>query len=70
MVPLYAARIGDLGDDDRLLVECGCGHMEELAPAMLASAGLPSDQKVLDLQRRLKCQSCRRGGGDAGYDPG
>jgi len=30
MVPLYAARIADLGPDDFVHVECGCGHSESL----------------------------------------
>jgi hypothetical protein len=41
MVPLYAARVSDLGPDDSLHVECGCGHVEHLTAAMLATAGLP-----------------------------
>jgi hypothetical protein len=51
---LYDCRISDLGPDDRLHVECGCGHSE-----MLATAGLPPYTKVLDLKRRLKCRECR-----------
>ena len=59
MVPLYAAHLSDLGPDDRVVVECGCGHIEELTAAMLATAGLPPHTKVLDLKRRLKCRECR-----------
>jgi hypothetical protein len=60
MVPLYAARISDLGPDDFVQVECGCGHVELLAATMLATAGVGPDQKVLDLKAKLKCQECRR----------
>jgi hypothetical protein len=59
MVPLYAARISDLGPDDRVVVECACGHLEHLTAAMLTTAGVGPDTKVLDLKAKLKCQECR-----------
>ena len=59
MVPLYAARVEDLGPDDWLKVECACGHLERLSAAMLATAGVPSYTKILDLKSRLKCRECR-----------
>ena len=59
MRPLYDARLEDLGPDDRVVVECACGHLEHLTAAMLATAGVPPYAKVLDLKRRLKCKSCR-----------
>jgi hypothetical protein len=59
MVPLYDARVSDLGPDDRVVVECGCGHLEHLTAAMLATAGLPPYTLVLDLKRQLKCKACR-----------
>jgi hypothetical protein len=59
MVPLYAARIADLGPDDISLVECGCGHTEELTAAMRATAGVFQHTKVLDLPCRLKCRECQ-----------
>jgi len=59
MVSLYAARISDLGPGDFVQVECGCGHSELLTAAMLATAGVGPDQKVLDLKTRLKCRECR-----------
>jgi len=39
---LYQARVEDIGEGDVLVVECecGCGHVEELTPAMLATAGV------------------------------
>jgi len=59
MVPLYAARLSDLGPDDFVQVEFGCGHVELLTAAMLATAGVGPDHKVLDIQARLKCRDCR-----------
>lgn len=59
VTPLYAARVSDLGPDDILVVECGCGHREELTALMLKTAGVTPEVKVLDLQRRLKCKECR-----------
>jgi hypothetical protein len=59
MVPLYAARVEDLGPDDRVKIECACGHVALLTATMLATAGVPQHLKLLDLKHRLKCQSCR-----------
>jgi hypothetical protein len=59
MRPLYDARVSDLGPDDRVKVECACGHMVRLTAMMLGTAGLPPHAVILDLRRRLKCQSCR-----------
>lgn len=59
MVPLYAARVSDVGPDDVLLVECGCSHREELMASLLRIAGVKPYTRVLDLERRLKCRECR-----------
>jgi hypothetical protein len=58
MVPLYAARVQDLGPDDVAVFKCGaCGH--ELPPsALLHGLGLKPTGKVLDLERRLVCRLC------------
>ncbi len=48
MPALYAARVSDLGPDDVLVVECGCGHREELTAAMLATAGVARDTNLKD----------------------
>ena len=58
MVPIYAARIEDLGLGDFVQIECACGHVMLLAPQMLATAGVSPDQKVLDLQSRVRCREC------------
>jgi hypothetical protein len=34
MVPLYAARVQDLGTDDFVVIKCGaCGHTAEIPPS-------------------------------------
>jgi hypothetical protein len=63
MVPLYAARIEDLGPGDFIKVECGaCGH-DDLIPAnaLLQGLRLPPTYRVLDLEPRLR--SARQGVG-------
>jgi len=56
--PLYDCA-EDIGPGDRVIVECACGHTEELTAAMLTTAGLPPCTKIIDLKRRLKCRECR-----------
>ena len=60
MVPLYAARVRDLGPDDVAVFKCGaCGHTAELPLSVLIRGlGLQPTDKVLDLERRLQCQLC------------
>jgi ribosomal protein S27E len=59
MVPLCAARIGDLGPGDFLKVDCAaCGHTAVLAPAFLDRLGLSPRCKVLDLKDRVRCRGC------------
>ena len=41
-----------------LFLECPCGHTELLTTAMLATAGVAPDRKVLDLSRRMRCREC------------
>ena len=70
MVPLYAARVQDLGPDDVAVFKCGaCGHTAELPPSvLLRGLGLQADRKVLDLERRLRCRLCLRQGAGRGVD--
>ena len=60
MVPLYAARVQDLGPDDVAEFKCGaCGHTAELPPSvLLRGLGLKPTDKMLDLERRLVCRLC------------
>ncbi len=64
MVPLYAARVQDLGPDDVAVFKCGaCGHTAELWPIFLIRGlGLQPTDKVLDLERRLRCRKCEARG--------
>jgi ribosomal protein S27E len=59
MVPLYAARIEDLGPGDFVKVDCAaCSHTALLRPAFLDRLGLTPNQKVLDLKDRVRCRGC------------
>ncbi len=60
MVPLYAARVQDIGPGDVVIFKCGaCGHTAELPQsALMRGLGLKSTEKVLDLERRLRCRLC------------
>ena len=59
MVPLYAARIEDLGPGDFVKVDCAaCSHTALLTPAFLARLGLEPRQRVLDLKDRVRCRGC------------
>ena len=64
MLPLYAARIEDLGLGDFLKFDCAaCHHVALLTPGALLRAGLRPTAKVLDLKARLRCRGCGRKGG-------
>jgi hypothetical protein len=59
MVPLYAARIQDLGPGDFVKVDCAAReHTALLAPAFLLRLGLSPRDKVLDLKDRVRCRGC------------
>jgi hypothetical protein len=64
MVPLYAARIEDVGPGDFVKVECAaCGH-DELIPAsaLLQGLRLPPTYRVLDLAPGFAAASAIRAG--------
>ena len=66
MVPLYAARIEDLGPGDFVRVQCmACGHDELLTADQLRVKGLrlPPTTLVLGLEPRLRCRECDAKGG-------
>jgi hypothetical protein len=46
------------GLGDFVQVEWPCGHGELLTAAILATAGVAPDRKVLDLGRRMRCREC------------
>jgi hypothetical protein len=59
MVPLYAARIGDLGPGDFVKIDCAaCSHTALLTPGFLARIGLEPRHRVLDLKDRVRCRGC------------
>jgi hypothetical protein len=52
MIPLYAARIENLGPGDFVKIDCAaCSHTALLSPAFLARLGLEPHHKVLELIR-------------------
>jgi hypothetical protein len=63
MLPLYAARIEDLGPGDFVKVDCAaCHHVALLQPEALLRVGLSPGAKVLDLKGRLQCRGFGRKG--------
>jgi hypothetical protein len=63
MLPLYAARIEDLGLGDFVRVDCAaCKHLALLAPEFLLRLGLSPQTKVLDLKERVRCRGCGKRG--------
>jgi ribosomal protein S27E len=59
LVPLYAARIENLGLGDFVKVDCAaCGHTALLTSAFLARLGLEPRVRVLDLKDRVRCRGC------------
>jgi hypothetical protein len=60
MVPLYLARIEDLGLGDFVKVDCAaCSHTALLAPTSLNRLGLRPHKKVLGLKDRVRCRGAR-----------
>jgi hypothetical protein len=63
MLPLYAARIEDLGQGDFVKLDClACHHVALLTQDALLRVGLSPAAKVLDLKERLRCRGCGRKG--------
>jgi endogenous inhibitor of DNA gyrase (YacG/DUF329 family) len=59
MLPLYAARIEDLGPGDFVKVDCAaCHHVALLAPEFLLRLGCSPQTKVLDLKEWVRCRGC------------
>jgi ribosomal protein S27E len=59
MLPLYAARIEDLGQGDFVKVDCAaCHHVALLTPEFLVRLGLNPQTKVLGLKERVRCRGC------------
>ena len=61
MLPLYAARIEDLGHGDLVKIGCAnCHHVALLTQTALLRAGLSPAAKVLDLKGRFRCRGYGR----------
>jgi hypothetical protein len=59
MVPLYAARIEDLGIGDFVRVSCRiCDHTALLTAAFLLRLGWPAHQNILELKPNMQCRAC------------
>jgi len=59
MLPLYLARIEDIGRGDLVPVDCAaCHHLALLTPVALLKLGLSPGAKVLDLKQRVRCRGC------------
>jgi hypothetical protein len=59
MVPLYGARVEDLGPGDFPKVDCAaCEHTAVFAPGFLYRLGLKPRTKVLDLKDHVRCRGC------------
>jgi hypothetical protein len=59
MLPLYAVHLRDLGPGDRVQISClVCEHTGLLTADFLLRLGLDRHDKVLDLQRRMRCRGC------------
>ena len=69
MLPLYAARIEDLGQGDFVKVDCAaCRHVALLSPEFLLRLGLSPQTKVLDLKERVRCRRCGKRRASGGFD--
>jgi hypothetical protein len=65
MVPLYAARIEDLGPVEFMVVECHSCNVGLLSARFLLSLGFPPYTSIKSLQRHTRCRGCGvRGRGD------
>ena len=63
MLPLYAARIEDLGRGDSVKLDCSaCNHVALLTPEALLRVGLSPADKVLDSKGLFRCRGCGRKG--------
>jgi len=68
MLPLYAARIEDLGLGDFVKIDCAaCHHVALLTPEALLRVGLSPAAEVLDLKGRLRCRGWREEGASGGF---
>jgi hypothetical protein len=56
MRALWECRLEHIGPNDRVKIECACGR--EMLLSLDAFSGLPSNTRIMDLPRRLRCDHC------------
>jgi hypothetical protein len=61
MVPLYAARLEDLGPGNLVQLECAGGRTAVFTPAMLRTTGVEPAERVVGLESRFHCRECDAG---------
>jgi hypothetical protein len=60
---LFEARVEDLGPGDFVIVECRCGHSLPIAAStLLHGLRLQPYERIMDLERRLRCRECDQRG--------
>lgn len=64
IVPLYKARVSDLGPGDFVMITCfACGHESLIPPStFLVRPGVSPDTPIVDLERRVRCRECNARG--------
>src|SRR5579863_4648333 len=53
-VPLYAARVSDLGPAEAVRLRCECGRTEILTAQTLSATGVSPERKLTDLGRDMR----------------
>lgn len=64
IIPLYKARVSDLGPGDFVQITCfACGHETLIPPdTFLVRPDVSPDTRVVDLERRVRCRECNARG--------
>ena len=55
---LWECRLEDIGQYDRVKVECACGHLQLLGADYFKAGKLPGYQRIVELERRMRCREC------------
>jgi hypothetical protein len=58
MHPIDEIYISDLAPGDLVRILCACGHSGQLTVAMLATARVDPNNKVVDLKDQFRCPQC------------
>ena len=64
IVPLYKARLCDLGPDDFVRITCfACGHEALIPPeTFLGRPDVSPETRIVDVEKRVRCQECNARG--------